>query len=915
MITEGMASGVLAFLATYVVHSTLLIGAAWTLGRYVVPGHGWRETLWKAALLGGLVTSGVAQASPWTSIRVSLPEFETAADGQSSTWPASMRQSELDASQPTGEVPVSGRGDRAAPSDGAISRGEAIAGDAILGDEQAASDREPILEAGSARVDDDTSGVTTRTVSLPFLMLAAWLVVVAALVGRFGWRRARLGRLLRDRRTVTEAGLPEMLATLRRTAGVWVPVRLTMSPAIASPMVFGSREICVPDRFVTDLGVEEQRAALAHELGHLARRDQAWLLCALLLECVFFFQPLQRVARRGLRESAEYMADSWAVRLGGGRVSLARCLAEVASWVSTSDEPALAEMVAMAEGGSPLLSRVSRLLDRDPEPEPRFGMRAVAVVTLIAVAGAFAPAVGGASNEYGVGGDDEPTTLAESDGAATVDADVDRDDDAANGAQDYLDVTHWPGKGGSLSDGLRWAGASARDVGVGSWWVAWATNSRVRRGSDASSDSEPDQWSQLNERGVESLLSVTHDVARTGSFEDAIILVRLVSDGDGVRIDRLAMRTSGRSMDVRGNVYWLGRLGASASLGWLRDRYADVQTPRLREAAVEAIAVHDAPAAPAFLRNVIETRTDRNLAAQAVEGLEWHSSDETVSFLLETAQDDVDLSIRTEAVETLGELEHPGAGGALRNLIRAGNRRVRAEALESLAERGDTALAALLLDIALNDPDLSMRQEAVELIQELPVTVAVPLLERVIAESRDERVVHEAIETLADIGSESAFAVIEALTNHAVPSIRREAMEALLDGPGEASGETLLDIAMHDDDPDMRREAVERIGELPSQESVALLRRVVFESGDGTAERQAAESLGDVGTIEALAVLDDIIERNPGEDASVQAVESIGKNFAHELAVPRLTRIAREHPSRRVRSEALDCLAELTGSS
>jgi HEAT repeat protein len=137
----------------------------------------------------------------------------------------------------------------------------------------------------------------------------------------------------------------------------------------------------------------------------------------------------------------------------------------------------------------------------------------------------------------------------------------------------------------------------------------------------------------------------------------------------------------------------------------------------------------------------------------------------------------------------------------------------------------------------------------------------------------------------------------------------------VLDGPGEASGETLLDIAMHDDDPDMRREAVERIGELPSQESVALLRRVVFESGDGTAERQAAESLGDVGTIEALAVLDDIIERNPGEDASVQAVESIGKNFAHELAVPRLTRIAREHPSRRVRCEALDCLAELTGSS
>ena len=904
---NGMASGVLAFLATYLVHSTLLIGAAWILGRYVVPGDGWRETLWKAALLGGLVTSAAAQASPWT-VRVALPELgaESGApvprvQGQA-THPPSPVEPERLASE-AGETPV------ALAGDGAAERDEAIRTDQAMRDQSQ-------TQAATGGTTIEPSGVTGRAVSWSLLVLATWLAVAATLIGRFGVRRMRLGRLLRDRRMVTEADLPEMLATLRRTAGVWVPVRLTKSPAIASPMVFGRCEICVPDRFVTDLSAAEQRAALAHELGHLARRDPAWLLCALVLECVFFFQPLQRVARRGLRESAEYMADSWAVRLGGGRLSLARCLAEVASWVSTSDEPALAEMVAMAEGGSPLLSRVSRLLERDPEPEPRFAMRAAAVVALIAVAGAFAPAVGGAPDHERVGGDNDPAPSAQSDFAANVNADVDLDADAVSGdAQDYLDVTHWPGKGGSLPDGLRWAGASARDAGVGAWWVAWVTNSRVPRGSGAAGDSEPGQWSQLNERGVESLLSVTHDVPRTGGFEDAIMLVRLVADGDGARIDRLAMRTSGRSMDVRGHVYWLGRLDVAASLGWLRDRYAEVQTSRLREAAVEAIAVHDAPAAPAFLRNVIESRADRNLAAQAVEGLEWHPSDETMSLLLETAQGDGDLSVRTEAAETLGELDHPGAGGALRNLIRAGDRRVRAEALESLAERGDTALAALLLDIALNDPDAAMRQEAVELMQELPVSVAVPLLERVIAESRDERVVHEAIETLADIGSESAFAVIEALTSHEVPSIRREAMEALLDGPGEASGQTLLDIAMHDDDPDMRREAVERIAELPSQEAVELLRRVVFESGDGTAERQAAESLGDVGTIEALAVLDDIIARNPGEDASVQAVESIGQSFARELAVPRLTRIAREHPSRRVRREALDYLADLTGGS
>src|SRR5262249_55399505 len=52
----------LAWLATYAVHSTLLLGGVALLTAFVVRREAWRETLWKAALVGGLLTSTVQVA-------------------------------------------------------------------------------------------------------------------------------------------------------------------------------------------------------------------------------------------------------------------------------------------------------------------------------------------------------------------------------------------------------------------------------------------------------------------------------------------------------------------------------------------------------------------------------------------------------------------------------------------------------------------------------------------------------------------------------------------------------------------------------------------------------------------------------------------------------------------------------------
>src|SRR5205814_460759 len=182
------------------------------------------------------------------------------------------------------------------------------------------------------------------------------------------------------------------LAELQRTTGYRRRVHLTMARTISSPVALGLSEICVPELALSELGAEQQRSMLAHELAHLARRDSLWLAGASLIERCFFFQPLNRLARRELETTAEYLSDEWAMRKTGSAVALAKCLATVAEWIQAS--PLGVPVAGLAERRSLLVSRISRLLEgRLPSsPTSRRGW-AVATTLGVAVTIAGAPHV------------------------------------------------------------------------------------------------------------------------------------------------------------------------------------------------------------------------------------------------------------------------------------------------------------------------------------------------------------------------------------------------------------------------------------------------------------------------------------------------------------------------------------------
>jgi len=366
------ASIPLAWLGTYLIHSTLLLGAVWVvtrwLGRRDAPlALASEERLWKTALVGGLLTATL-QISLAYAPGVDLPAFAPwATEGAPASTATMAEPSLMPYASPAGDLAVEPTGLATSPTP------------------------HPGLRSLAALVP-----------GWQRLVLASWILGATAGLTLLALSWIGLCRTLRGRRTVhegpTRRALDRLLAAgpLRRRGRR--PVRLSASERLPVPIALGilEREICVPERALETFGPRRQEGLLAHELAHLERRDPTWTLALRAIEAALFLQPLNRVARRRLLEIAEDRSDTWAVEQTGDRVGLARSLTDVATWLSGLDPAPLASPVpGMAGDRRALGRRVRRILDGASADEGRTPGRwnlPLAAAALLAI-GCLAPGV------------------------------------------------------------------------------------------------------------------------------------------------------------------------------------------------------------------------------------------------------------------------------------------------------------------------------------------------------------------------------------------------------------------------------------------------------------------------------------------------------------------------------------------
>ncbi len=336
-----------AWLLTFLIHSTLWCGAAW-LGLRLFPGaHArLRETIWHTALAASLITPTVHSATSWDSAFWQLP------------------------------MP------------------------AVIAAEERHSQGEPGHRDGVASVFPPSSEEThTAEMALPPGWLASagtlWVVFAGGLLAFYFLRLGTLRRRLSEREPVTDPRASRALAALSRRASLAPVPRLTESDNLGSAVALGAgtgREICVPVRALHELDEEELRALLGHEVAHHLRGDPIRLAILNVLQAVFFFQPLIRLAAREIRSAAEELCDDWAASQVDDRFAMASCLAEVAGWVVRRDRRTPVPCIGRRR--SQLERRVRRLMAGHGSPRASSSpWRRMSAVGLLILAPSVAPAV------------------------------------------------------------------------------------------------------------------------------------------------------------------------------------------------------------------------------------------------------------------------------------------------------------------------------------------------------------------------------------------------------------------------------------------------------------------------------------------------------------------------------------------
>ena len=346
----------IAWIVAFALHSTVLLGLAWLVSRRLEHRPRAAVALWRAAMVIPLLSaSAQVLMQPGTALSIPIGGHDEIAVLHSGVAPILEMPVELPA---LADVPV--------------------------------VDPDFVPEVPEALP------MATGSVAAP-APLASWswgdalglTWAAGAFIGLL-WVLAGLVRLRRQL-----VGRTRVVASWGPTALPRAPdVALAVAPRLQVPLVHGivRPEVCVPKRALDELDSDALRAIVAHEVGHVVHRDPLWRLVGLVLERVFFFQPLLRVANRRLAAGSELLADAWAVGKTQRPLALAESLTVVAAWVCARRGPMPAP--AMAGPRSQLRVRVERLIGAragSVDPWPRW----LAPALVVAVAGlvAFAPGV------------------------------------------------------------------------------------------------------------------------------------------------------------------------------------------------------------------------------------------------------------------------------------------------------------------------------------------------------------------------------------------------------------------------------------------------------------------------------------------------------------------------------------------
>lgn len=220
------------------------------------------------------------------------------------------------------------------------------------------------------------------------VIVGIWAAVCSLLIGLRIARASAFRRSVLDGAVPAEPRVAAIVLRLARSLAIAPPRVLVVDGAVGGAAVLGVRDpvLLLDSSALEQLDAEELEGVIAHELAHVARRDNLVAWSVAIVRDVAFFVPGAGWAVRALHREREAAADQDAVQATGRPAALASGLLQVVGLAGGARR--MPHGCAALVPTSSVVDRVELLLREDqPTPrEHRTELALAAAVSLVAVA-------------------------------------------------------------------------------------------------------------------------------------------------------------------------------------------------------------------------------------------------------------------------------------------------------------------------------------------------------------------------------------------------------------------------------------------------------------------------------------------------------------------------------------------------
>jgi TonB family protein len=213
------------------------------------------------------------------------------------------------------------------------------------------------------------AGLVFRTtaradVAVPYqnLIACVWAAGALAVAARWTVEWCRIAALIRRAPRVIDGPVHDAIAVMRAACPVARPVELVVANITREPGVFGiSRPVLLWPAHLTALRPEQIEAVVAHEVAHVARRDNLHASIHMLVSAIFWFHPLVWWIGARLIDERERACDERVLALGQRPAAYAASLLDTCRQCISST---LANVPGVTGGN--LSRRIAHIMGENP---------------------------------------------------------------------------------------------------------------------------------------------------------------------------------------------------------------------------------------------------------------------------------------------------------------------------------------------------------------------------------------------------------------------------------------------------------------------------------------------------------------------------------------------------------------------